>query len=181
MKPNKTVTLLADCHAAIVPAGTPILLTEGMEVSITQSLGGQVTVLVGGNLARIGEADAQAVLGDAYEPPEAIDLPKEAPIIDWAWALMRTCYDPEISVNIVDLGLIYGCEVTAINPGQSRIHVVMTLTAPGCGMGPVIIEDVKRKLMGIDGVSDVVVELVFDPPWHQGLLSEVARLELGLM
>ena len=181
MKPHKTVALLGDCHAAMVPVGTPILLTEGMEVAITQSLGGQVTVLVGGNLARIAGEDAKRVLGEAYQAPEEVSLPEGASITDWAWAMMATCYDPEISVNIVELGLIYGCEATEFESGRFRVHVCMTLTAPGCGMGPVIVEDVKQKIMQIDQVYDVVVELVFDPPWHQGLMGEVARLELGLI
>ena len=181
MGPYKSVELMVDCYAAIVPQGTPIILAKGTSVEITQSRGGQVTAVAGGHMVRISAEDAKAALGAAYVEPETIDLPEGAGLKDWAWALMRTCYDPEISVNIVDLGLIYDCEETEVEPGVFRLHVMMTLTAPGCGMGPLMIEDIKQKLMGLDQVKDVQVELVFDPPWDQSRMSEAARLELGLL
>ncbi len=175
-----TYTLAHDCHGAVIPSGMPILLTEGMHVTVTQHLGGQITVMMGGQLIRIAENDASAVFGEDYEPAPALTMPEDASLQDWAWATLATCYDPEISVDIVALGLIYGCDVSSA-PEGSRIRVTMTLTAPGCGMGPLMIEDIKRKLMALSGVVDVQVELVFDPPWHQGLMSEEAKLELGLL
>ena len=184
-----SVTLKRDVEAAIVPVGTKITLKAGEEASITQSLGGTYTVVVNGNMFRIENKDADALgveaearqaapattSSGANVTPEQLD--KEV------WDQLRTCYDPEIPVNIVDLGLVYDCKVAPIPGSQDlyRVDVKMTLTAPGCGMGPVLQQDVQNKLMSIEAVDDVNVELVWEPQWNQGMRTEAAKLQLGLM
>lgn len=184
---SNVVTLVSDCDALLIPSGRPIFVPKGSQVIITQALGGSYTAMVNGNLVRIAE-DQAASLGtyagagtgnaDGGVPEEP--LPEGTPT-EQAWALMKTVYDPEIPVNIVDLGLIYSCDLLPIDNDETRLraHVVMTLTAPGCGMGPVIMAEVKRKLERLP-LEDVNVELVFDPPWSQDRMSPAARLELNL-
>lgn len=177
---RKQLTLQRDCDALLIPSGHPILLEKDEEVTLMQALGDSFTIEYAGNLARIAGEDA-AALGDEYERMASLpEIDTEASTEDQAWALMKTCYDPEIPVNIVDLGLIYACNVTDITDAEQRIHVMMTLTAPGCGMGPVLVQDIKRKLTRLPKAKDVVVELVFDPPWNQDMMSDVAKLQLGL-
>jgi probable FeS assembly SUF system protein SufT len=184
-----SVTLKRDIEAAIVPVGTKITLKAGEEAYITQSLGGTYTVVVNGNMFRIENKDADALGMEAEAKPAAPagtapggkvtpeQLDKEV------WDQLRTCYDPEIPVNIVDLGLVYDCKVAPIPGSQDlyRVDVKMTLTAPGCGMGPVLQQDVQNKLMSIEAIDDVNVELVWEPQWNQGMLTEAAKLQLGLM
>ena len=184
-----TVTLKRDVEAAIVPVGTKITLKAGEEALITQSLGGTYTVVVNGNMFRIENRDADALGMEAETKPAPSvgtsvggtvtgeQLDKEV------WDQLRTCYDPEIPVNIVDLGLVYDCKVAPIGGAQDRyrVDVKMTLTAPGCGMGPVLQQDVQNKLMSIEAVDDVNVELVWEPQWNQGMLTDAAKLQLGLM
>lgn len=179
---GQTVALSRECEASLIPHGTPILLEAGTEVSITQALGGTFTGMVFGNMVRIEGKDADA-LGLACDHTVEDIIQDEALTIEQkAWALMRTCFDPEIPVNIVDLGLIYAANLLELEGNdQVRAHVVMTLTSPTCGMGPIITEDVKQKVAQIPGVKDVIIELVFDPPWSQDNMSESARLQLGLM
>jgi probable FeS assembly SUF system protein SufT len=176
---RETVTLEKDCEGHLVPVGTPVQLKAGQEVQVTQSLGGNVTVNVNGNLVQIPAPEAHA-LGDAYrwEPPEEAS---DAPLKEQVWEMLRTCYDPEIPVNIVDLGLVYDCRIATLLDGRTRVDVQMTLTAPGCGMGPLMAEDVKKKLLTLDGVDEAGVELVFDPPWGRDMMTEAAQLELGLL
>jgi len=179
MTQGETVTLLRDCEAAHIPVGTPVTIPAGTRVVITQELGGSFTVNVNGNLVRIDGRDAdalglQAPGADASQPEEGAPLGT-----DDVWKVLATCYDPEIPVNIVDMGLVYDVELSDTEHGK-RVDIAMTLTAPGCGMGPYIIEDIRSKVMQIPGVSDVEVELVYDPPWDRSMMSEAAKLELGL-
>ena len=183
MNANEPVTLTRDVEASIVPAGNKVTLLKGEQAHVTQSLGGSYTVIVNGNMFRIGGQDADALgLEVAAKPaiPAGTALSQEQ-VEKQVWELLKTCYDPEIPVNIVDLGLIYDCAVESIGGNEYKVSVKMTLTAPGCGMGPVLQQDVQNKLLGIDPVQDVQVELVWDPPWNQGMLTEAARLQLGLM
>jgi probable FeS assembly SUF system protein SufT len=157
-----------------------VKLREGQQGFITQALGGSFTVYVDGNLFRIAGKDADAL---GKEPAQAPELPPDASdddVRDLAWKQMKTCYDPEIPVNIVDLGLIYTCEIDS-GPGGRIVSVQMTLTAPGCGMGDVLVQDVEDKVGIIPTVSRVNVELVFDPPWNPSMMSEAARLQTGMM
>lgn len=180
---SEPVILKRDVEASIVPAGTKVTLLKGEEAHITQSLGGSYTVIVNGNMFRIGGQDADA-LGFEVAPkpaaPSGGSMTREQ-VEKQVWDLLKTCYDPEIPVNIVDLGLIYDCVVEPIGENEYKVSVKMTLTAPGCGMGPVLQQDVQNKLLGIDPVQDVQVELVWDPPWNQSMLTDAARLQLGLM
>lgn len=172
------IYLTRDCYVAMVPSGAKMKLHRGMEVKITQQLGNSFTVEVFGNLARIEGKDADA-LGKETADPLAI-LPENASINDQAWVMLKTVYDPEIPINIVDLGLIYDCAINALDDQKYDIIITMTLTAPGCGMGPIIADDVKRKLECIPRVSTATVHLVFDPPWSREKMSDMAKLELGL-
>ncbi len=177
---NEAVTLTRDVEAIIVPAGVEVKLREGQQGFITQALGGSFTVYVDGNLFRIAGKDADAL---GKEPAQAPELPPDASdddVRDLAWKQMKTCYDPEIPVNIVDLGLIYTCEIDS-GPEGRIVSVQMTLTAPGCGMGDVLVQDVEDKVGIIPTVSRVHVELVFDPPWNPSMMSEAARLQTGMM
>lgn len=175
------VTTTRDCRALLVPEGTGITIPEGTRVFLTQALGDSFTVNIEGNLARIEAADADALGKVAQDVAfENIDASGDVNE-DHIWQVLKTCYDPEIPVNIVDLGLIYKCTVTQKSPGNNEVYIRMTLTAPGCGMGGVLADEVKRKVLKVPHVSDVQVDLTFDPPWSQNMLSEVARLELGLL
>jgi probable FeS assembly SUF system protein SufT len=177
------VTLSRDVEAAVVPVGTKVTLQKGEQALITQSLGGSYTVVVNGNMFRVEGKDADALGLKAAEKKSgagAGPATKEQ-VEQEVWTQLKTCYDPEIPVNVVDLGLIYDCHVEPLNETSYRVDVKMTLTAPGCGMGPVLQQDVQNKLLGLEAVDDVSVELVWDPPWNQSMLSEAAKLQLGLM
>mgnify|MGYP001813591387 CR=1 FL=1 len=178
---NEPFTLSRDVKAIIIPAGEQLQLREGTSGFITQALGGSFTVYVEGNLLRIAGQDADAL---GKEPVPAPDVPENASdeeIEAVIWDQLRTCYDPEIPVNIVDLGLIYRCNVSPLGNGQRTVSVDMTLTAPGCGMGDVLVQDAREKIAIVPTVADVAVELVFDPPWNTAMMSEEARLQTGLM
>lgn len=172
------IYLLRDCVVSMVPSGAKMKLHRGTEVKITQQLGNSFTVEVFGNLARVETKDADA-LGKKTEDPLAA-LPADANIHDQVWAMLKTVYDPEIPVNIVDLGLVYDCKIEKIQEQRHQITVTMTLTAPGCGMGPVIADDAKRKIECIPAVIEAAVNIVFDPPWGREKMSDAAKLELGL-
>jgi probable FeS assembly SUF system protein SufT len=164
-----------------VPAGLNVKLRAGQQGFITQALGGSFTVYVEGNLFRIAGKDGDAL---GKEPIEAPELPPNATdedVRDVVWQQMKTCYDPEIPINIVDLGLVYSCVVHTEGDGDRVIDVKMTLTAPGCGMGEVLVQDVRDKVEIIPTVKRADVELVFDPPWNQSMMSEAARLQTGMM
>jgi len=170
-----------DVKAVLVPAGIEVKLRTGSVGYITQALGGSFTVYVEGNLFRVAGEDAEAI---GREPPARLELPPDATDADvekMAWEQLKTCYDPEIPINIVDLGLVYDCRVEP-NPDQTRhIHVKLTLTAPGCGMGEVLVQDVREKVLMVPTVTEADVELVFDPPWSRDMMSEAARLQTGMM
>jgi probable FeS assembly SUF system protein SufT len=183
MQSNEPVTLARDVEAAVVPVGTKVTLQKGETAHLTQSLGGSYTVIVNGNMFRIDGKDADALgLQAAEKKSSAPAGPVSQEFVEKeVWNQLRTCYDPEIPVNVVDLGLIYDCHVAPIGANSFKVGVKMTLTAPGCGMGPVLQQDVQGKLLGLEAVDDVEVELVWDPPWNQSMLSEAAKLQLGLM
>ena len=178
---SEPVRFERDCDAVLVPAGDQVTLPAGTVGYITQSLGGSWTVFVEGNLMRIAGKDADAI---GKEPPAPIELPEGATDEDverLVWQQLRTCFDPEIPVNIVELGLVYAAEVVPREDGRRDVRVRMTLTAPGCGMGEVLVDDVRSKVELIPTVAEADVELVFDPPWNQTLMSDVAKLETGML
>ncbi len=181
---NEQVNLTRDVEASVVPIGTKVTLQKGEEAFITQSLGGSYTVIVRGNMFRIEGKDADALGVEAAAKPASRAPGQQATpeeLEKEIWAAMRTCYDPEIPVNIVDLGLIYDCKVSPLAEGTSnQADIKMTLTAPGCGMGPVLAQDVQNKILSIEGIDEANVELVWDPPWNQGMMTEAAKLQLGL-
>ena len=170
-----------DCAAVMVPQGEVVTLPAGQAGYITQALGGSFTVYVDGNLFRIRGADADAL---GKEPPAALELPEGAGDEDvekLVWQQLRTCFDPEIPINIVELGLVYTCAIEHLDDGTRKVNVEMTLTAPGCGMGEILVDDVRTKLEMVPTVAEADVELTFDPPWNQSMMSDVAKLETGML
>ena len=178
---SEAVVLRRDVEAVIIPAGDAVWLTEGTDAYITQALGGSFTIYVNGNLFRIAGQDADALGKDTVPPPEVPPDASDDDIEQLVWAQMRTCYDPEIPINIVDLGLVYRCDITAGENGKRDVDIDMTLTAPGCGMGDILVHDVRSKVQLIETVGNVKVELVFDPPWNHTMMSDEARLQTGMM
>jgi len=180
MQNMTSVELKRDCPAVQIPAGTSTTLLTGTPVDITQTLGGSYTVHAQGGLYRIAAKDADA-LGLEPQASEATTAPEGGPVDEKAvWDVLRTCFDPEIPVNIVDLGLVYDMQLAKLPSGDSRVDVKMTLTAPGCGMGPSIAGDAQVKLLNLPGVEDAHVEIVWDPPWHHSMITEPGRKVLGL-
>lgn len=185
MNTPESAILQRDVEAAMVPYGTAVTLQKGQEARIAQSLGSSISIIVNGNMYRLDRRDADA-LGLQVESTPA-NAARSGSITPEAleqeiWDEMRNCYDPEIPVNIVDLGLIYDCRVTGMDDGNSfRVDVKMTLTAPGCGMGPVLQQDVQNRVLSIPNVREANVELVWEPPWNQGMMTEAAKLQLGLL
>jgi probable FeS assembly SUF system protein SufT len=178
---NEPFSLQRDVDAVIIPAGERLILREGTDGFITQALGGSFTVYVEGNLFHIAGTDADALGKEPVEPPKVPENATDEDIENVIWQQLKTCYDPEIPINIVDLGLIYRCDITTMPNGQRSVNVDMTLTAPGCGMGETLVQDAQEKIAIIPTVADVMVELVFDPPWNQSMMSDEARLQTGLM
>jgi len=178
---NEPVTLQRDVEAIMVPAGIPVTLREGKTGFITQALGGSFTVYFEGNLFRIAGKDAPALGKEASISPELPPDATDDDVKQLVWDQMRTCYDPEIPINIVELGLVYTCEINHTPEGERIADIKMTLTAPGCGMGEVLVQDVKDKVEMVPTVKRADVELVFDPPWNQTMMSEGARLQTGMM
>ena len=176
MQTPSSVELTRDCEVVQIPHGTPTLLPKGTAVDITQTLGGTYTVYAGGGLFRVAGKDADA-LGHA---PTAEAASGGALTEERIWETLKTCYDPEIPVNIVDLGLVYDMEMTKLAEGSHRVGVKMTLTAPGCGMGPAIAGDAEQKLLSLDGVDEARVEIVWDPAWHQSMITPEGRRLLGI-
>lgn len=172
---NQIVQLTRDCTATEIPNGDVRMLSAGTPVVITQCLGGSYTVTVGyGSLMRIEAKDADALgleVASAEAPAEFSE--------QLVWDQLKSVYDPEIPVNIVDLGLVYSCDIME-NNGSRDIHIAMTMTAPGCGMSEVLKSDVERRLSGLPTVREVNVDVVFDPPWTMQRMSEATRLQLGL-
>jgi probable FeS assembly SUF system protein SufT len=183
MKTHEPIELVRDCEAIQVPSGTRIVLPKGTTVMITQSLGDTYTVTTDhGYMVRIAGKDADAMGLEAAKGPEGgAAVSSSEDVEKLVWDQLKTCYDPEIPVNIVDLGLVYHCAVTPLPEGGNRVEVKMTLTAPGCGMGGVIAADAEGKLAQLPTVKQASVEVVFEPPWNPGMMSEAARLELGMM
>lgn len=180
MKTGELIELKRDSEAIEIPSGIPRRLQAGAFVRISQFVGGSYTVISDmGYMCRIDANDADALgLSPAEPPSPAIaEGPFSEPMV---WDQLRAVYDPEIPVNIVDLGLIYSCQITSDDQGGKHIDVKMSMTAPGCGMGNVLKADVEHKLASLPEVKTVTVEVVFDPPWHPGLMSEAAKLQLGL-
>ncbi|MBV1884104.1 MAG: putative Fe-S cluster assembly protein SufT [Pseudomonadales bacterium] len=176
---RQIVVTQRDCPARLVPAGDKVTIPKNSFVTITQSLGGNYTVVLNGNMARVDGTDADA-LGLESETLVFDSVGDEEVREDHVWYALRSIYDPEIPVNLVDLGLIYSVEIDNSNPAQRQVNINMTLTAPGCGMGPVLVSDVKYRVGKVPNVDVVVVELVFDPPWSRDRMSEEAQLETGL-
>jgi probable FeS assembly SUF system protein SufT len=172
---RRIVTVRRDCPARLVPTGDPVTLPEGAFVTLTQSLGGNYTVIINGNMARVDSADADAL---GFEPEVLSFEPRPDGEVDAEQVREALCsvYDPEIPVNIVDLGLVYDWRCDQ----AGRVQITMTLTAPGCGMGPVLVEEVKTRVGRVPNVTGVDVDLVFDPPWSRDMMTEEAQLELGL-
>jgi probable FeS assembly SUF system protein SufT len=183
MHENTEKSLTRDCSATRIPSGETITLPKDTRVLITQALGGSFTVATDMGLARINDEDADALgLEPTIKRPAATPSDLRTPVDDKAvWDQLRTCYDPEIPVNIVDLGLVYDCVITPREGAGAKVDVKMTLTAPGCGMGPTIAAEAKSKVLGVPGVGDAEVELVWDPPWNQAMISEVGKMKLGLI
>ena len=179
MRMQKEATTTREFEATEIPSGMKIRIPEGTPLAITQSLGGSYTVLTPyGYMARVDGSDADAI-GEEIASPDGAASGKTPG--ELAWDQLRTCYDPEIPVNIVDLGLVYKCEVVPRPEGGQRADVSFTLTAPGCGMGDVLKEDIRKKLLAIDGIEDADVQVLFDPPWNMSMMSEAAKLQLGMM
>ena len=173
---RRMVATVTDCPGRLVPVGTPITIPKDNFVTITQSLGGNYTVTYNGNMVRVDGTDA-AALGLEPEVLE-FDAPDGDDILeDQVWQALKTVYDPEIPVDLVNLGLIYKVE---LDQAAKRVSIEMTLTAPGCGMGPVLVGDVEYRVAQVPNVESVQVELVFDPPWSRDMMSEEAQLETGL-
>jgi len=178
---SEPFTLARDCPAILVPQGEDVVLSAGQVGYITQALGGSFTVYVEGNLFRIAGKEADAL---GKQPPEPLELPENAGDDDVeraVWQQLRTCFDPEIPVNVVDLGLVYDVSLEHRPDNQRAVHVRMTLTAPGCGMGDILVDDVRSKLEMIPTVEEADVDLVFDPPWNHSMMSDAAKLETGML
>jgi probable FeS assembly SUF system protein SufT len=178
---SEPVVLKRDLAATVVPAGNAETLPAESLVYITQSMGGSFTIYFEGNLYRVAGRDADALGQEPVAVPALPPNASDAEFEELVWTQMRTVYDPEIPINIVELGLVYLCSIEKSEAGQRSIDVKMTVTAPGCGMGEILVEDVREKLRMLPTVSVVSVELVFDPPWSQDMMSEAARLEAGLL
>jgi probable FeS assembly SUF system protein SufT len=178
---NEPVVIARDVSVVMVPSGQTATLTMGQAGYITQALGGSFTLYVDGNLYRLSGEQADAIGKEAIKPPQLPDNATEEDVRKLAWEQMRACYDPEIPINIVDLGLVYECQVTATEDQSRDVRVLLTLTAPGCGMGDVLVQDVREKIAAVPSVRNVTVELTFDPPWNQSMMSDAARLQTGMM
>jgi probable FeS assembly SUF system protein SufT len=178
---QKETTTTRDVVASEIPAGTKFTIPAGARLQITQSLGGSYTVMVPmGYLARIDGRDADAI-GEEPEQKPTDKATAEKPVEDLCWDQLRTCYDPEIPVNIVDLGLVYRVQLTPLPAGGNKVEVTFTLTAPGCGMGDVLREDIRQKLLTVSGIHEADVQVLFDPPWSRSMMSDAAKLQLGMM
>ncbi len=180
---NEAIILVRDCEAIQIPSGVKLTLSAGTQVRITQALGGTYTVMTDtGLLVQIAGKDAGAIGQEiALSPTGSTGGTGEEPIEKLVWNQLKTCFDPEISVNIVELGLVYRCEVTPLAEGGNKVEVRFTLTAPGCGMGEVLRKDIESKLRSVPGVIETNIQVVLDPPWNASLMSEAAKLQLGLL
>lgn len=177
---GEPIPLTRDVQAIMIPAGNRVIIPEGTAVQVAQSLGGSYTVYLGGQLARIAGQDADALGHQPLKQPELPENATDADIERLVWEQMKTCFDPEIPIDIVNLGLVYRCELVDVGNGEKIAEIDMTLTAPGCGMGAVIANDVKDKVEAVPRIKEAKVELVFDPPWNQSMMSDEAKLKTGM-
>lgn len=181
MAERDSFILTRDVDIITIPDGTPGTLKKGEQVTVHQSLGNNYTVFTEfGHMVRIGGADADALGKEQHQLHTLVSETSPEAVEKNCWEVMKTVYDPEIPVNIVDLGLVYYCNVKPVGEDKNSVHIIMTLTAPGCGMGPVIQGDVEKCIRAVPGVASVDVEVVLDPPWSREMMSEVAQLQLGL-
>jgi probable FeS assembly SUF system protein SufT len=182
---DSALILKRDCEAIQIPLGSVVTLPAGTQVDVTQTLGGNYTVQTANGLFRIAAKDVDALgiqpsaslMEEVCKKPDAPAGPVDEKLV---WETLKTCFDPEIPVNIVDLGLVYDLVIEPAPSGHSKLRVKMTLTAPGCGMGTVIASDARQKLLYLPGVEDADVEIVWDPPWHQSMITAEGRKILGL-
>jgi probable FeS assembly SUF system protein SufT len=180
---REDVVISRTCEAVMIPSGERVIVPQGARATITQSLGGSYTLITErGLMVRISGKEVEAIGKTPQEKVQAAgEVPKEV-LEPMVWDQLKTCYDPEIPVNIVDLGLVYLCEVAPAGDGTGAdVRIKMTLTAPGCGMGPVLASDVKLKVESLPGVRRADVDVVFDPVWDRSMMSEAAKLQLGMM
>jgi probable FeS assembly SUF system protein SufT len=180
---EKPIALTRECQAIMIPSGEKVMLAAGSQVWLTQALGGSFTVMTDhGHMVRIDGADAGVLgrdVGHEFDAPDSAVETGES-VEECVWNQLRSCFDPEIPVNIVDLGLIYDCHAEAISGGGHKATVRFTLTAQGCGMGQFLKEDIKKKLLAVPGVREADVDLVWDPPWNQSMISAEAKQQLGI-
>jgi probable FeS assembly SUF system protein SufT len=186
MHENTEFTLSRDTEAIQIPSGQKTMIPAGTTGVITQTLGGSYTIATYQGLARIADKDLDALGIEKPQQSNGSTAPAatsaEGAVDEKAvWDQLRQCYDPEIPVNIVDLGLVYDCQLKKGENGGTIVEVQMTLTAPGCGMGPAIAHDAQSKIMSIEGVDEADVQLVWDPPWNQDMISEAGRMKLGMI
>lgn len=180
MKKDDKIILQRDVEAISIPFGKTVTLPKEGEVIVMQAKGGSVSVGFESRLYLIESYNLDAIGGEAKERPTLPETASAKELEEYVWEQLRTCFDPEIPVNIVDLGLVYGCRIDKLLTGETVVIIKMTLTAPGCGMGDVIAEDARRKILGAPQVSKVLTEIVFDPPWSRDMMSEDAKLETGM-
>lgn len=178
---SEPVTFERDCDVVMVPVGNHVTIPAGSIGYVTQALGGSFTIFVEGNLFRVSGQDADAIGKEPLPLPELPENATDSDVEELVQTQLKSCYDPEIPVDIVELGLIYKCDLVKKEDGQRVVNIDMTLTAPGCGMGDVLVDDVRSKVQLVPTIEAVNVHLVFDPPWHQDMMSERARLETGMM
>lgn len=177
------IELRREITATTIPYGQKTLLAKGSQIEITQELGGSFTVLTDYGLLRVEGKDADALGRESAAPlASAVEAPTDAKAVATAvWDQLKTCYDPEIPVNIVELGLVYENKVEPVPEGGFKVEVKFTLTAPGCGMGPILQSEVRDKVLSLPGVRSAEIEVVFEPPWTQAMMSDAAKLQLGMM
>jgi probable FeS assembly SUF system protein SufT len=181
MSIRESRTLERDLEATAIPYGEKVPLKKGSTLFVMQALGGSFTAMSDqGYMVRIEGKDADAI-GEEVQAGPTVEELQSKPLGELVWDQLRTCYDPEIPVNIVDLGLVYSSEVAPLESGGNRVSVRFSLTAPGCGMGDVLKRDIEQKVAALPGVSEADVQIAFDPPWDQSRMTEAARLQLGLM
>jgi probable FeS assembly SUF system protein SufT len=184
MNMREEVVVNRGCEAVMIPSGERVLVPQGARATITQSLGGTYTLITDrGLMVRVSGKEVEAIGKTPVETPQVAEGEDVTPakLEQMVWDQLKTCFDPEIPVNIVDLGLVYLCELARSEEGGTDVKIKMTLTAPGCGMGPVLAGDVKHKIEALPGVHRADVEVVFDPVWDRTMMSDAAKLQLGMM
>jgi probable FeS assembly SUF system protein SufT len=178
---NEPAVVRRDCQGLMVPSGVPITIPQDSLVYITQAMGGSFTVYFEGNLVRVDGSDADALGKEPMPPPSLPENASDEQYEALVWEQLKTIFDPEIPTNIVELGLIYECMINPVPGGHRSVYIRMTVTAPGCGMGDILVDEVRQKVGIIPTTDQVQVDLVFEPPWSQEMMSEAARLEAGLL